>query len=489
MLTALLMNQRPRAKMLFVGPTHDVADEAFQAATGMIEADPYLAKRFRIQEHLKTITDRLSKAKLSVKTFDMKVMTGSKPVVVLLDELHVMSSFSFASRVIGQIRGGFIANPESLLIIISTQSDEPPSGPFKAELQRARGIRDGRITGDVRMLPILYEFPEAMQVAEPDKKTGLRPWENPDNWPMVLPNLGLSISIDRLISDFKTARDLGMDEVRRWASQHLNVEIGLGLHAARWRGADYWEKAAIKPREADDAGPAVAKLTLAELLRQSEVVVVGGDGGGLDDLLGMAVLGRCKQTRDWLLWNRAWAQSDVLELRKDIAEKLRDFDRDGDLVICQHPTQDVEEFAAFVAEIYEAGLLPEKGGVGLDPAGAAALIEALNAAGVPEDQLVGVPQGYRLSGAVWGAERKLKDRTFRHAGQAMMAWCVGNAKSEQRGNAVLITKETAGKAKIDPLVAAFNAVALMSRNPDAGSGAALDDYAKSLAAAAEAASA
>ena len=47
-----------------------------------------------------------------------------------------------------------------------------------------------------------------------------------------------------------------------------------------------------------------------------------------------------------------------------------------------------------------------------------------------------------------------------------MAWVVGNAKIEQKGNAILVTKAVSGIGKIDPLMAAFNCVALMSLNPE-----------------------
>lgn len=115
--------------------------------------------------------------------------------------------------------------------------------------------------------------------------------------------------------------------------------------------------------------------------------------------------------------------------------------------------------------------MPEKTGIGLDPLCVAALLEELSRRNmVPDPEggpLVSVRQGIYLSPASWGLERKLKDGTFWHQGSRMMNWCVGNARVEQKGNAVLISKQAAGKAKIDPLVATFNATMLMVRNPEA----------------------
>lgn len=450
MITALIVNKRPNAEFLLFGPTQEIANLALQQASGMVKADPdgYLISRFHLKEHIRTIVDMVTGATLKIMTFDMKVATGSKPAGVLIDELHLLSAYSYASRVIGQLRGGMAARPDSFLIFITTQSDEPPAGCFKAELMVARGIRDGRITGPgARMLPVLYEFPESMQT---DKA---KPWADPANWHMVLPNLGLSINIDWLGSSFEQAKQKGEEEIRRWASQHLNVEIGLALHSGRWRGADYWEAAADP------------EITLETIIARCDVAVVGIDGGGLDDLLGLVVAGRDADSSDWLYWARAWCQRDVLDLRKDVAERLRDFVADGDLVLCDDGTQDIEGVVGICHQLLDAGLLPEKAAIGLDPMGVAALVDALDAIGINGDMVVGISQGFRLSGAVWGMERKLKDGTLQHADQPLMDWCVGNARAEQKGNAVLITKEVAGKAKIDPLIAAFNATKLLERNP------------------------
>lgn len=457
MLTALLMNERPSASFALFGPTQEIADLAFAAIAGMIEADPDLGKLLHVRDHLKTVVNRVTRATLKVMTFDPKVATGGKFAGWLLDELHLLGKVSYAQRVIGQLRGASVAVPESFGVIITTQSDEPPAGAFKAELDYARGVRDGRIA-DGTILPVLYEFPESMQTDT------AKPWRKLENWRLVLPNLGRSVSLPVLERDYATAREKGDEEERRWASQHLNIQIGLALHSNRWEGVDHWEKAGS------------AKLTLDDLLARSEVVTIGIDGGGLDDLLGLAVLGRERETKRWLHWGKAWADRGVLLLRKEIAPRLQDFEKDGDIRFvdiaetADGANADVAEVADIVERIFKAGLLPEKAGIGVDAVGIAAILDELSLRQIPDECIAAVPQGYRLSGVIKGAARKLKDGTLKHGARAMMAWAVSNARSELRGSAVLVTKQASGTAKIDPLIALFNAFDLMSRNPERAGG-------------------
>jgi phage terminase large subunit-like protein len=454
MMTALLVNRRPRAEFLIVAPTKMIADLSFNQAVGMIQAAPELAKRFHIQEHLKQITDARSEsrggtqAQLKIKTFDTGVLTGVKPAGALLDELHEIAKDPAASRIIGQLRGGLLPNPEGFLAFITTQSDQPPSGIFRTELIKARMIRDGKAGG--AMLPVLYEFPESMLASGE--------WRDPEQWWMVTPNRGKSVTIDRLKEDWESAQLAGEDEVCRWASQHLNIQIGLTLRSDRWVGADFWDTCV------DDT------LTLDTLIDRCEVIVVGVDGGGLDDLMGIAVLGREKTTRRWLLWSRAWAHAIVLARRKSEAVRFRDFERDGDLAIVSQIGQDVLEIAEIIERIDASGRLAEKAAIGVDPVGIGQVIEELAARGIGGERVVGVPQGYKLNGAIKTLERKLAENAIVHGGRPLMAYCIGNARIEPRDNAVLITKAASGTAKIDPLMALLDAVALMSKNPEAAIG-------------------
>lgn len=436
MLTAVLMSRRPRAEFLLVAPTQEVANLAFAQAVGMIEADPVLVAKFHIQEHIKKITYRPTGVFLKVKSFDPKVVTGSKPAGVLLDELHVIAESADADRVIGQLRGGLISQPEGFLVTITTQSERPPSGVFRAELQKARAVRDGTLVAPI--LPLLYEFPKDVD------------WRDTANWPMVTPNNGRSITVERLVSEYHQAQAAGEEELRRWASQHLNVEIGLALMSDRWAGADFWEQ------------QGTAGLSLDDLLSRSEVAVVGIDGGGLDDLLGLAVMGRERGTGHWLHWGHAWAHPSVMERRKSEAPKLRDFEADGDLTIVERIGDDVEQVADIVRRVDESGLLDR---VGVDAAGIGAIVDALIERGLEIDRIVAISQGWKMVGSIKTAERKLAEGTMFHGGTRLMAWTAGNAKVEPKGNAIAITKQAAGSAKIDPLMAMFNAVALLSTNP------------------------
>lgn len=451
MLTALVRNWRQSAQFVVLSPTVEVATNSYSPARDMVAKDDELDALMHVQGHIKTITHRESSATLKVLAADSNTVGGLKAVGVLVDELHLFGKVSSAENMFREAFGGLASRPEGFIIYLTTQSDEPPAGVFKQKLDYARAVRDGKII-DPGFLPVIFEHPDDMVASGECLKL--------ENMWMTNPNIGYSVDQQFLDREFQKAELAGGDTFRGFMAKHGNVEIGLNLRSDRWAGADFWQVQGT-----------VKGLTLDQLLDRCEVVDVGIDGGGLDDLLGMAVAGRDKTTREWLLWTHAWAHPSVLERRKSEAARFKDFAKDGDLTLVQNIGEDVYQVAEIVARCEASGLLDK---VGCDPAGLGGILDAMVEADIPEEKIVAISQGWKMTGAIKTTERKLAEGALIHGGQPMMAWCVGNAKVEPRGNAVIITKQASGTAKIDPLLAAFNAVTLMSLNPAAESN--IDDF-------------
>ncbi len=443
MMTAMVRNWRESAEYGILAPTVEVANNSFFPARDMVRKDEELSDLFLVQDHIRQITHRTSGAMLKVIAAENETVGGKKFTGVLFDELWLFGKRSNAGDMMREATGGLASRPEGFVISLTTMSNEAPAGVFKQKLQYARGVRDGRIN-DPKFVPVLYEFPQSMI----DSKE----YREPKNWRITNPNFGASVDSERLDDLYKQASEAGEDELIGFFAKHVNVEIGMALRSDNWAGAPFWQ---AQGREG---------ITLASILDRCEVVDVGIDGGGLDDWLGLNVTGRTADTHEWLSWSHAWAHPSVLARRKAEAARFRDFAKSGDLTLVEQIGDDVTELANMVVQIEQAGLLDK---VGVDPAGIGGVLDALVAAGVPQDKIIGISQGWKLSGAIKTAERKLAEGALLHDGSAMMAWCVSNAKIEPKGNAMLITKQASGWAKIDPLMSMFNAVSLMSLNPPA----------------------
>ena len=455
MLTVLIQNWRPEAEFLILSPTKEIADNSFKPIKAAIEADEELSDLFHVQPHMRQITHRQTKATLKVVAADSQTVSGKKATGVLVDELHEFGKVAKAEDMLVEGTGGLMSRPEGFVIYLTTQSSEPPAGVFKKELEYARKVRDGKIE-DSSYLPIIYEFPD--QYLDPITKPYLRE----ENWYITNPNLGTSVDLDTLRQKIVKAVETGEDSLQSVVSKHLNVQIGLDLGADRWPGAEYW----LESRAKDVS-------TLDQLLLASEVVTCGIDGGGLDDLLSLTFTGRRKGTTDkYVSWSMAWATPTVLK-RKEIEPRLRDFERAGCLVIVEQVGDDSKQLARMVRMVFDTELLA---GIGIDPAKIAALKAALVAERIIDAEdpdpkfFIKVRQGWSLYGAMLDTERSMAEGRYEHAGQPIVDWAVGNAKCVARGNAMLVTKEISGKAKIDPVMSSFNAMELMSYNPPARTG-------------------
>lgn len=479
MLTELVRNERFSAQYTILAPTIEVAKNSAEPAMDFVAEHPELKRILKPIAHQRLIEHRHTGAQLKILAADSETVAGGKTTGLLIDELWLFGKKANAKNMLREAMGGLASRPEGFVIALTTQGDAPPEGVFLDWLRRFREIRDGKLIAP-RSLGLLYEFPEEMIASEA--------YKDPANFYIPNPNLGASVDEQFLLDEHEKAQREGQKSLVGFYAKHLNVEPGMAARADNWAGAEFWKQ------RADPA------ITLADIKARCEVVVIGLDGGGLDDLYGLTVLGRetaevdidgatqlddgqpardgSMRVKRWLSWSHAWASRIVLERRKSIAQKLTDLEQarevtildDGEMDVSGLPA-DIAQMLKIILEFRDAGLLCC---VAVDPAGIGELVDALADADITEenakygrDYVIGAPQGYRMMNAIKTAERKLANGTLHHADQALMDWCVANLKIETTATAIRATKQNAGDAKIDPAMALFNAVTIMAENPDA----------------------
>lgn len=476
MVTALVRNWRESGEFYILAPTKEIADNSYVPASDMVLADPDL-KAILKPSAGRVIEHRNTGAILKVVAADNETVSGKKTIGLLVDEKWLFGKRTGASNMLLEAMGGLASRPEGFVIDLSTQSDAPPQGVFKQTLDEFRDIRDGKVIAPHK-LPVLYEFPKKLLKDEQYLK--------PENWRVTNPNLGASVDERYLADQLATAQRAGRAEVVGFLAKHLNVQIGQSLRADGWAGSVVWKRG---------ASPGMtSQQWLEEILKRCEVVTVGVDGGGLDDLLGIAIIGRERGTDRWLGWAHGLISTVGAWQRKKNAEDYLRFKKAGDLTVFRfgHAAEemidddpvmvdlladvapsdpdpnalppDIRYVVDLVLRIKSLGILAQ---VGVDAAGIGSIVDALAKIGVTQDAetLDAVRQGIAMMGAIKTIERKLADGSFRHGAQELLGWCVGNLVIVPTATAMRVGRDEAGFGKVDPVMALFNAAHLMCLNP------------------------
>lgn len=475
MLTALKLNWRESGELYILAPTKEIADNSFFPAWDMITLDDNLRAIFHVQENTRTITHRNTDAFLKVAAADSDTVGGKKTINLLIDEVWLFGKRANAENMFREAMGGLASRPEGWVIKLSTQSDTPPTGVFEQDLTEFRDIRDGKVH-DPRSFGVIYEFPKRLLDA--------KAYEKRDYDYLTNPNLGKSVDQEFLDEQRAKAQRAGRASLNGFFAKHLNIQIGMNLRVDGWAGATVWSRG-IEPG-----------LTLDDILARCEVITIGLDGGGLDDLLGIGLVGRERGTGHWLAWAHGLVSTIGVKRRKANAEKYLEFKKAGDLTVFEFanfdeaddlPDPDLYELLSdalkadpapdalppdiqfvvdLVVRVRDLGILAQ---VGVDAAGIGAIVDALAGVGITQEAetLDSVRQGIGLMNAVKTIERKLADRSFRHGGGAALAWYVGNLRVIPTRTAAMVARDEAGYGKVDPFMGLANAAHLMTLNPEA----------------------
>lgn len=389
-----------------VGPLAQVNGEVYSAATDrnqaaiiykvakqMVEADEELKQMCAcIDTQKRIVCYHLNSFYLALSA-DAHRQHGANPHFVIYDELAQAPNRDLYDV----LSTSFDAQPNALLLVISTQSSDGAS--IMSELA------DDAILQEQGMLDDPYFFGMVFRVdLEPSDE---RCWDE-ERWFHANPALGDFKLLEGMRSQAVKARR-SPAAAAAFKNLHLNMRVDA---SAAFVNSEDWRACAGEISDAELAGiPAAGGLDLS----------------GSRDLTSLVLLfpvGELVAVRAWF-WT---PEADLAERAKLDGAQYPVWRDQGFLNVVPGPTVDYDFVATHIAQIANRYNISQ---ISFDEWRFKEMRKALDAAGLTEDRLPVAPhrQNYKeMAPAIDDFERIILNRKLRHGGNPVLTYCVSNVR-------------------------------------------------------------
>lgn len=252
----------PGADVYSVASDRSQAGLIFGVAKSQVEANPLLSEHINPMQ--RAIQCPESRSEYRVLSADARRQHGTNPAGVLFDELHTQPN----RELFDALKTGRGARLQPVFLMMTTAGYDRNSVCWEQHSKALR-VMDGTVQ-DESFLPVIY-------AADVDDD-----WEDPEVWEKANPNLGVSVSMSFLESEYRDAKDSPSFE-NTFRRLYLNQWVE---QSVRFIPMDKWDACAtpVDPDELEGAD-CFAGLDLASTQDITALVLVFPSDDGTVDVL------------------------------------------------------------------------------------------------------------------------------------------------------------------------------------------------------------
>lgn len=429
----LVADKEPGCKIAGVAADREQAQLVYDVAKAMVDSNPRLSQY--LTTHKRTMSSIELVCNYSVLSADAKRKHGRNLHGLICDEVHEQPSFDL----INNLKTGMGARRQPMQVYCSTAGVDD-GGVCKTMYQQAKAVLAGE-SADETLLPVIYEAGETDD------------WKDREVWKKANPNLGVSINMEFLETEFIKAIENPAYE-NTFKQLYLNMWVE---QETRWLPVEWWDEC--------------ADINLTEEALYGQECYAGLDLASVDDLTALILAFELQDDMVAVI-PYFWVPRDTIPLRvKKTKHPYDRWAREGLIETTEGAACDYGHVRKRINEIREKFYIREL------------VVEHWNSAHISQQiesdglQVVTMyPSFSRQTAPTRKLEELIINRKIVHSGHEVLRWNFKNiAVDRDFNNGIRISKVKA-KEKIDGMSAMVCALSALILRLGLSEGSVYDDH-------------